>query len=159
MRELELIEQDVIHYLVAENEEQGGASGIFDYITALYGELREDTAFFLGKPDMLCVNIAKFQETPVEFNTRCGEIKQALYKIACFLIYLTQQGYVQVIEKLVNDVAAYPLEFWNSWRQYVDFNHDEIAAFKFVRSLRFIPRYKLYKYCRDELHDSFNTCE
>jgi hypothetical protein len=160
MRELELIEQDVIRYLVAENEEVGETtSRIFDYITALYGELREDTAFFLGKPDMLCVNTARFQEAPALFNARCGEIKQTLYKIARFLIYLTRGGYVRAVEKPANDIAAYPLEFWNNWRRYADFNHDEIAAFKFARSSRFIPRYNLYKYCRDELNDCFNARE
>ncbi|MDR3342792.1 MAG: hypothetical protein LBT14_08415 [Treponema sp.] len=152
------LEKDIITYLIAENEETGEQFEIAPYMCAFSGEYSKHTPFFLGQPETgritLFVQKEQFLNSTVpltQFTQQCKEIKQRLYNIADFIIYLTQGDYVRTIHKSAQEHMDCPPDVPDWWRRYDDFTLVENKAFTFVCSMHFIPRLKLYKYWTESL--------
>ncbi|MDR3342155.1 MAG: hypothetical protein LBT14_05090 [Treponema sp.] len=158
MHSLTLLENDIITYLIAENEETGEQFEIAPYMYAFSGEYSKHTPFFLGQPEngriVLFVQKEQFFDDTVhltQFTQQCKEIKQRLYNIADFIIYLVQRDYLRTIHKSAQEQIACPTDFPDHWHRYDDFTIAENKAFTFLCSMHFIPRLKLYKYWTESL--------
>jgi hypothetical protein len=158
MKQLTPLENNIIAYLIAENEETDEQFEIAPYMCAFSGEYSKHTPFFLGQPEagriILFIQKEKFFNDTVpltQFTQECKKIKQQLYNIADFIIYLVQHDYLRTIHKSDQERIECPLDLPDQWRQYDDFTIAEIKAFTFVCSMHFIPRLKLYKYWNESL--------
>ncbi|MDR3333291.1 MAG: hypothetical protein LBT13_00165 [Treponema sp.] len=156
MHPLTPLEKDIITYLIAENEETGEQFEITPYMGAFSGEYSKHTPFFLGQPKSgrIVLFIQKEQSTNVyitQFTQHSKELKQRLYNIADFIMYLVQRDYLRTIHKSDKERIDCPLDVTDRWHEYDDFTIAEIKAFTFVSSMHFIPRLKLYKYWNESL--------
>jgi hypothetical protein len=158
MKQLTPLEKDIITYLIAENEETDEQFEIAPYMRAFSGEYNKHTPFFLGQPEagriILFVQKEQFTNDAVQFTqfTQYGkEIKQHLYTIADFIIYLVQRDYLRTIHKSAQERINGPPDLPDRWRRYDNFTIAEIKAFTFACSMHFIPRLKLYKYWNELL--------
>jgi hypothetical protein len=150
------LQHDIITYLIAENEETGEQFEIAPYMCAFSGEYSKHAPFFLGQPEneriVLFVQKEQFINVHItQFTQHCKELKQCLYNIADFIIYLVERDYVRTIHKSEQERIACSADVPDRWRQYDDFTIAEIKAFTFVCSMHFIPRLKLYKYWNESL--------
>jgi hypothetical protein len=153
---LKPLENDIITYLIAENEETGEQFEITPYMCAFSGEYSKHAPFFLGQPEngRIVLFVQKEQFTNVnltQFTQHAKELKQRLYNIAEFIIYLVERDYVRTIHKSEQERIVCFLDVPDRWRQYDDFTIAENKAFTFVCSMHFIPRLKLYKYWNESL--------
>jgi hypothetical protein len=158
MHSLTPLENDIITYLIAENEETGEQFEITPYMCAFSGEYSKHTPFFLGQPEngRIVLFIQKEQFTNdtknlTQFTQHGKELTQRLYNIADFIIYLVEHDYVRIIHKSAQERIVRPPDVPDRWRQYDDFTSVENKAFTFVCSMHFIPRLKLYKYWNESL--------
>jgi len=158
MHPLTPLQNDIITYLIAENEETGEQFELTPYMYAFSGEYSKHAPFFLGQPEngRIALFVQKEQFTNdtknlTQFTQHGKELKQHLYNIADFIIYLVERDYVRTIHKSDQERIVCSPDVPDRWRRYDDFTIAEIKAFTFVCSMHFIPRLKLYKYWTESL--------
>jgi hypothetical protein len=156
LHQLTPLENNIITYLIAENEETGEQFEIAPYMCAFSGEYSKHALFFLGQPEtgriVLFVQKEQFINVNLTQFTQHGkELTQRLYNIAEFIIYLVERDYVRTIRKSEQERIVCSPDVPDRWHQYDDFTSVEIKAFTFVCSMHFIPRLKLYKYWNESL--------
>jgi hypothetical protein len=156
MHSLTPLQHDIITYLIAENEETGEQFEITPYMCAFSGAYSKQAPFFLGQPEngRIVLFVQKEQFTNVnltQFTQHSKELKQRLYNIADFIIYLVEHDYIRTIHKSAQERIACPHDVSDRWHRYDDFIGVENKAFAFVCSMHFIPRLKLYKYWNESL--------
>ncbi|MDR3172510.1 MAG: hypothetical protein LBU17_12980 [Treponema sp.] len=150
MHPLTSLENDIITYLIAENKETGEQFEIAPYICAFSGAYSKHASFFLGQPEngRIVLFIQKEQFTNVnltKFTQHGKEVKQRLYNIADFIIYLVERDYVRSIHKSEQERIACSLDAPDRWRRYNDFYSGIMTGLTSVCLSDFVPKLKLYE--------------
>jgi hypothetical protein len=140
-----IFQQQIISYLIAENEEQDETNPLTPYLYALSGGLLPDMEFTLcrDKKAGLVLYVQDPGYTGEQLRKHCGEIKKTLLDIAEFIRYLAEQGYVRTIIKAPWEESSRIPEHWYG---YDDFTRVETETLGFVCSVQVIPRFTLYTY-------------
>jgi hypothetical protein len=145
MKYLNPIQQYVIDYIIADNEESEAFNPLTPYMRALNGDSTSNAPFTLYNSKYAGFVLAaedSAQDPPERFRTRCEGIKKRLLEIADFMEYLVQDGSVRTI----SNKQEKPMDMPEQRRLYTDFTIAEQTKLAFAGSVRIIPRLALYEY-------------
>ncbi|MDR3342931.1 MAG: hypothetical protein LBT14_09150 [Treponema sp.] len=148
---LSSLERDVINSIIAQNEEWDPPETIRDYMRAFEGTFEPDMKFTLHTPTVNKLIMYVYEENcdmtgipRAEFFARCKPIVQTFLAIANFVIYLAEHAYIHVTFN-EHKPPALPENYQRCWRRYENFYLSESEPIIYVKSIKIIPKLKLYK--------------
>jgi hypothetical protein len=158
MKPLTPVQQAIIEYIIAENEEaEEDINPVAPYMQALKGDFKPEIPFTLYRDEtaglVLYVQNPE-QDSPEQFRTRCRLIKKQFLEIADFIRYLAQERYVRTLF----DEPEKPSNIPEQWRPYTEFTPAEQKGLLFAGSYRLVPRLTLYE-CWEAMHEKLLQAE
>ncbi|MDR1986986.1 MAG: hypothetical protein LBP88_08465 [Treponema sp.] len=152
MFDLTRTQQEIITYIIAENEGVRPFGKITAYMQAFHGGFSPAmpfTFYFLSetRPIMYVYDPRSSEDrsTREAFHRECHQKKPKMLEITGFFEYLTGHNYIRRICRGLWGRPELPEGYAHVWRKYSDFYNDLMSGLSFVCLADFTPKLKLYK--------------
>ena len=147
------LQLSVIDSIIALNEDEQPPQDLEKYIAAFDESLDPSRAFTLHSPAANEINLIYNIEAnrsirwmeKQEFSQLCKRTVHTLVEIADFWQSLASEGYING-EYRDRPRQVIPADQLKNWRRYQGFNPLEMTSLLYGRSIRPIPRLKLYRF-------------